>query len=90
MCYATIAAITDYDCWYEAEEPVTVEMVVANLMKNADHAKRLLKDAVAGIVDAPGCPCRESLKYAIITQKDEIPAGVKKRLAPIIGKYVNV
>ncbi len=89
MCYATIAAITDYDCWYEAEEPVTVEMVVANLMKNADHAKRLLKDAVAGIVDAPGCPCRESLKYAIITQKDEIPAGVKKRLAPIIGRYVN-
>ncbi len=88
MCYATIAAITDYDCWYESEEAVTVEMVIANLMKNADSSKKLLKEAIRGIQDAPACPCRESLKYAIITHKDAIAPAIKKKLAVIIGESI--
>jgi 5'-methylthioadenosine phosphorylase len=89
MCYATIAAITDYDCWYESKESVTVEMVIANLMKNADNSKKLLKEVIGGIQDAPACSCRESLKYAIITQKDAIAPSIKKKLAPIIEKYIK-
>lgn len=89
MCYATIAAVTDYDCWYESEEAVTVEMVIANLMKNADNSKKLLEEVIRGIQDAPACPCRGSLKYAIITQKDAITPSIKKKLAPIAGKYIK-
>jgi len=89
MCYVTVAAVTDYDCWYASEEAVTVEMIVANLTKNADNAKRLLKAVVRRAAEATSCPCREALKYAIITQKDAIPKKVKKDLAPLIGKYVG-
>jgi len=88
MCFATVAAVTDYDCWYESEESVTVEMVINNLMKNADNAKALLKESVARVAERSRCACRESLKYAIVTQKDAIPADVKKRLFPIIGQYI--
>jgi 5'-methylthioadenosine phosphorylase len=88
MCYATIAAVTDYDCWYESEEAVTVEMIVANLMKNADNSKKLLKEVAGKVADAPACPCRESLKHAIITHKDALAPAIKKKLKPIIGKYV--
>jgi len=89
ICYATVAAVTDYDCWYEAEETVTVEMIVENLIKNADRSKELLRAVVKKVAEAPSCPCREALKYAIITQKDAIPEKVKEDLAPLIGKYVG-
>jgi 5'-methylthioadenosine phosphorylase len=89
MCYATIAAVTDYDCWYESEEAVTVDMIVANLMKNADNSKKLLKEVLGRMSAAPECPCRSSLKYAIITDKGAIKPSLKKKLAPIIGKYVK-
>lgn len=89
MCFATIAAITDYDCWYESEETVTVEMVISNLMKNADNAKLLLQQCVAKISEKKTCSCSESLKYAIVTHKDDISGKLKKDLAPIIAKYVG-
>lgn len=88
MCYATIAAITDYDCWYESEEPVTVEMIIANLMKNAENSKKLLKEVVVSLRKPCPCGCADSLKYAIVTQKDAISPALKRKLAPIIGKYV--
>jgi len=89
MCYVIVAAVTDYDCWYAAEEPVTVEMVVANLMKNADNSKGLLRAVVKKVAEAPACPCREALRYAIITQKDAISKPLKKKLYPLIGHYVG-
>ncbi|MGE5280143.1 MAG: S-methyl-5'-thioadenosine phosphorylase [Deltaproteobacteria bacterium] len=89
ICYATVAAVTDYDCWYETEETVTVEMIIANLRKNAENSKKLIKAAVWKAAEAASCPCREALKYAIVTQKDAISSKLKKDLAPLIGKYVG-
>lgn len=89
MCFATLAAITDYDCWYESEETVTVEMIIDNLAKNADNAKRLLKESVARIAQAGACHCHETLKYAIVTPKEAISASLKKKLGPIIGRYIK-
>ncbi len=89
MCYVTVAAVTDYDCWYESEEAVTVEMIIANLTKNADSSKKLLRAVVRKAAEASSCPCRNALKYAIITQKDAIPKKLKKDLAPLIGKYLG-
>ncbi|MFB3919057.1 MAG: S-methyl-5'-thioadenosine phosphorylase [Candidatus Velamenicoccus archaeovorus] len=89
MCYATIAAVTDYDCWYESEESVTVEMIVANLRKNAENSKKLVGEVVRRLGSAPSsCACSESLKYAIVTDKKAISAKIKKDLKPIIGKYI--
>lgn len=88
MCFVTLAAVTDYDCWYESEESVTVEMIIGNLLKNADNAKLLLKEAVSNIISQRTCPCKDALKYAIVTQKDAISSTVKKKLAPIIGRYM--
>jgi 5'-methylthioadenosine phosphorylase len=89
ICFATIAAITDYDCWYESSETVTVDMVIANLTKNADNAKRLLKECIAKVAASHACTCQEALKYSIVTQKDAIAKSLKKKLSPIIGKYVG-
>jgi len=89
MCFATIAAITDYDCWYESQETVTVEMIISNLTKNADNAKLLLRESVASIIDKRQCSCCESLKYAIVTHKNDISGKLKKDLAPITAKYIG-
>ena len=89
MCFATLAAITDYDCWYESAETVTIEMVIANLAKNADNAKLLLQQCVAKISRNKTCSCSESLKHAIVTHKADISGKLKKDLAPIIAKYVG-
>lgn len=88
MCFVTLAAVTDYDCWYESQESVTSEMVIANLMKNAENSKLLLKKSISKIARERICSCQDSLKYAIVTQKDAIPARIKKQLNPIIGKYM--
>ncbi|MFH0876604.1 MAG: S-methyl-5'-thioadenosine phosphorylase [Candidatus Omnitrophota bacterium] len=88
ICYVTIAAVTDYDCWYESKESVTVEMVIANLNKNAENAKLLLREAISNLGGQRSCACKEALKYAIVTSKEAIPRKIKKDLAPIIGKYM--
>ncbi|MGE5308453.1 MAG: S-methyl-5'-thioadenosine phosphorylase [Deltaproteobacteria bacterium] len=89
ICYATLAAVTDYDCWYVSKEQVTVEMVIRNLCKNVDNAKKILKLAVKQMPEKIYCPCESALKDAIITDRKKIPAKVKKDLAPIIGKYIK-
>lgn len=88
MCFVTLAAITDYDCWYESQETVTVEMVTSNLLKNADNAKRLLKECITVVAREPHCHCHEALKNAIVTSKDDVAPALKKKLALIIGKYM--
>jgi 5'-methylthioadenosine phosphorylase len=89
ICYATLACVTDYDCWREATEVVTVEMVVANLLKNVSVSQRVLKDLIPKMPKGRNCGCGEALKDAIITAREQIPAGFKKKMAPIIGKYVK-
>jgi 5'-methylthioadenosine phosphorylase len=86
MCFATIAMVTDYDCWYE--EDVNIEMVVGNLLKNVDTAKNLIKETVPQLSKERKCGCREALKYAIVTDKKLIPENTKEKLDIIIGKYV--
>ena len=87
ICYATIAFVTDYDCWHE--EIVTIDMVIANLTRNIETAKKLIKKVVPIIAKTKiDCACKDALKYAIITDKKLIPGRAKKDLDIIIGKYI--
>ena len=87
ICYSVIALATDYDVWHG--EPVTVEMVVANLLKNVDTARRILAEAVAGLGAERACGCGDALLDAIMTRHDLIPEQAKKDLAPLIGRYLR-
>ena len=89
MCYSTMALVTDYDCWHEEEEDVTVDAIIANLTKNADTAKKMIKETVKGLPFERTCECASALQYALITQPDMIPEELKRDLAPIIGKYLK-
>ena len=88
MCYATMAWVTDYDCWRQGGEPVTVDMVVQNLFKNVAASKDLLRVVVPRLADPGDCPCGSALKDAIITPKEGVPEDVKHKLAPLVGRYL--
>jgi 5'-methylthioadenosine phosphorylase len=87
IAYATMAMITDYDCWKEDEAHVTIEMVIANLNKNAATAKAIVADAVKRIPADPNWPCHSALQTAIFTDKKLWPAKTKQDLKPILQKY---
>ena len=89
ICYATLACVTDYDCWHETSEVVTVEMVVANLMKNVATSKEVLRTVIPQIPTERSCSCASALKDAIITFRDHISGELKERMHPIIGKYLK-
>ncbi len=89
ICYATLACVTDYDCWREATEVVTVEMVVANLMKNVSTSRAILREALPRIPLERSCPCASALESAIITSRDRIPQETRETMRPIIGKYLE-
>jgi 5'-methylthioadenosine phosphorylase len=88
ICYVTLAAVTDYDCWHPSHDSVTIDMILNNLRNNIDNAKKILKAVVPKLSKERQCSCKDALKFAIITSKDIIPTKVKKDLEPIIGKYV--
>jgi 5'-methylthioadenosine phosphorylase len=88
IAYATMAMITDYDCWKADEAHVTVEMIVANLMKNAATAKAIIAETIPQIPAEPCWPCHDALKNAIMTDKKLWPARTRKELAPILQKYL--
>jgi len=90
ICYATIALVTDYDCWHPDHDSVTVEMVIANLTQNAKMAQEIIAGAVGMLPYARTCECASALKYALVTRSDAIPDHVKKELAPLVGKYLAV
>lgn len=89
ICYVTVAMVTDYDCWHEEEEPVTVEMLINTLNKNSHNAKRLISRVVNQLPADFDCPCQHALQNAIITAPGAIPAEVRRRLEPIVGKYLD-
>ncbi|MBI2846493.1 MAG: S-methyl-5'-thioadenosine phosphorylase [Chloroflexi bacterium] len=89
ICYATLACVTDYDCWHEGHESVTVEMVIANLQKNVANSKKIIRSVVAALPEKRGCQCPRALENAIITARDRIPPKAKKDLSILIGKYVK-
>jgi 5'-methylthioadenosine phosphorylase len=88
IAYATMAMITDYDCWKADEAHVTVEMIVANLMKNASRAKAIIGRVIPQIPSEPTWPCHEALKNAIMTDKKLWPAKTKAQLKPFLNKYL--
>jgi len=88
ICYATLAMVTDYDCWHPAHESVTAEQIIAVLMKNAENAIRVLRHSVARMPSKRNCNCASALATAIVTDRAKIPPETLKRLEPIIGKYI--
>ncbi|MCQ9208853.1 MAG: S-methyl-5'-thioadenosine phosphorylase [Omnitrophica bacterium] len=88
ICYATLAMVTDYDCWHAEEEVVNADLIVQNMKNNIQNVKRLLKSAIAKVPERRDCPCAQALKGAIITSAEDISEENRKKLDIIIGKYI--
>ena len=88
LCYTTVALATDYDCWHETEEAVTVESILATLRQNVSLAKRLLRTAIPMVADGKACGCRRALQDAIITAPDRMPASLRRKLALFMDRVV--
>jgi len=90
ICYATIALVTDYDCWKDDEDNLSIEMIIDNLNKNTEHVKKVIRSVMPEVINSERkCPCSTALENAIITQADMIPAKAKEDLDIIIGKYIK-
>ncbi len=90
ICYATMALVTDYDCWHPDHDSVTIEMVIEYLNRNAENAQELIASAVAQLAGKERvCKCGSSLRHAIITAPGKITPEAKERLKAIIGKYIS-
>jgi len=89
ICYATLAMVTDYDCWHAAHESVTVEQVVANLHKNAENATKVIRHAVAAMPKHRGCKCGQALAAAVLTTRDKISPAMRARLSLLLDKYLG-
>ena len=89
ISYATLAAITDYDCWHPSHGPVTLEMVLDYFNKNVVHARAILKSAIVEVGKLKHFSASKALKLAIMTDPDMIPAKKKKDLEILIGKYIK-
>ena len=89
MCYVTLAFVTDYDVWHEAEEDVSVELVVQNLLQNVRTAQTIVKRMASSANGATACGCGSALETAIITSRDLIPPETRKRLGLLVDKYLD-
>jgi 5'-methylthioadenosine phosphorylase len=89
ICYATLALVTDYDCWHPDHDSVTVDLIIANLLQNAATAQKTIAEAVSRLDGPRSCACKDALATAIITRPEHVPAQTKADLEPIIGKYVK-
>lgn len=89
ICYATMAMVTDYDCWREGHDDVSVEQIVAVLNQNAANAARVVRAAVAAMPKDRNCACASALQFAILTNPAAIPAETREHLDLLIGKYLN-
>lgn len=89
ICYATIAMITDFDCWHPEHESVTASQIIATLVQNAENAQKVLREAVRAMPGEPNCKCGAALKHALVTDVKLVPKATKKKLEAIIGKYIS-
>ena len=89
LCYATMALVTDYDCWHETAEAVTVEAVLGTLHRNVALAKQILRSAMRSFADPIDCPCHRALDNAILTAPKRIPPAVRKKLAVLIDRALT-
>ncbi len=88
MCYVTVAMVTDYDCWHPDHDAVTVNEIIAHLIKNAENAAKVVAAAVGKIPEAGDCKCQSALSHALITDKKAIPDATRQKLELLIGKYL--
>jgi 5'-methylthioadenosine phosphorylase len=89
ICYATLAMVTDYDCWHPDHDAVTVEQVISYLTQNAENACKVVRCAVASMPRTRSCKCGSALQYAIMTDRERIPAEARKRLELLLEKYLK-
>ena len=89
ICYATVAMVTDYDCWHPNHDSVTIEQIVAVLHQNAENAGKVVRATVAGLPVERTCGCATAAQFAILTQASAIPAAAKERLKLLFGKYLG-
>jgi 5'-methylthioadenosine phosphorylase len=89
ICYATVAMVTDYDCWREGHDAVTTEEIVAVLHQNAENAAKVVKAAVKAMPRERTCACASAAQYAVMTQPETIPAAAKERVGLLFGKYLG-
>ena len=89
ICYATMAMVTDYDCWREGHDDVTVEQIIAVLHQNAENAAKVVRSAVAATPTVKSCSCGDALKYAILTDRKAIPEATRKKLGVLLDKYMQ-
>ena len=89
ICYVTVAMVTDYDCWHPHHDSVTVDQIVAVLVKNAENAARVVRETVAGLPASRSCKCGSALVHAILTERDKIPSATRQKLKLILDKYLS-
>jgi 5'-methylthioadenosine phosphorylase len=88
ICYASLGLVTDYDAWRESEEPVGVDTILAVLAENAAAARRTLRDAARRLDPDRSCGCRDAMRHAILTERAAISDAARRRLQPILGRYL--
>jgi 5'-methylthioadenosine phosphorylase len=89
ICYATLALVTDYDCWHPDHDSVTVDLIVANLLQNAVTAQKTIAEAVSRLSGPRICACKDALANAIITRPEQVPQKTKEDLQLIVGRYLK-
>jgi 5'-methylthioadenosine phosphorylase len=89
ICYATMAMVTDYDCWHPEHDAVTVDQVIACLTQNAENAQRILRTALKRMPKERRCKCGSTLKHAIQTDRSFISSDIKEKLQLLVGKYLS-
>jgi len=89
ICYATLAMVTDYDCWHLEHDAVTVSTVIDYLNRNVANAQKILRAAIVSVPRERTCKCGSALAHAILTDRKKIPARTKKKLALLVGKYLS-
>ena len=88
ICYATLAMVTDYDCWHDDHDAVTVEQIIDTLNRNVENAQKIIRAAVGAMPRERTCKCGSALAHAILTDRNRIPPAVRKKLALLVGKYL--
>ncbi|HEV2176408.1 MAG TPA: S-methyl-5'-thioadenosine phosphorylase [Terriglobia bacterium] len=88
ICYATLAMVTDYDCWHPQHDAVTVNQVIEYLNRNVENAQKIIRLAVRSLATDRHCKCGSALAHAIMTDRKKIPARTRKKLALLVGKYL--
>ena len=89
ICYATLALVTDYDCWHPAHDSVTTEMIIANLMQNVSVAQTIVSRVVATFPEGRECGCRTALRNAVITNPDDLTVAARDRLALLLDPILK-